>query len=153
MFNTTAELIREIESARDTYAIRFEPHIYDRFRHSISPGVQAPGDMIILSNISRSHNKCSMPTACMIASTSWGEFQIMGYRLYDPQICDYRDNVFLFQAMYKRQEAAFDLFLKHFGIDFTIEQLRADNAKVEKFAAVYNGDITAYSSRIYRGLA
>ena len=152
MFKDIYELISNIESDDNAYAIRFEPRIYERFAHSMKPGVQAPGDTIIINAILRAHN-CSIVTACAIASISWGKFQIMGYRLYDPSICDLRLPIFEFVGDLKKQAAAFDLFRMHFGIMYTLDELRADNEKIVSFAREYNGAVVAYGDKIRKGLA
>ena len=67
------DIIKQIESSNNKLVARFEPHFYQRLKE------QKFNDKAI-QKIKQLH-KCNTDTAYMIASTSWGYFQIMGYNL------------------------------------------------------------------------
>ena len=70
---TLAQVIARVESADNPYALRFEPATYLNIGQSRFDLARAAA---------KSVNKCSIDTANVILSTSWGRFQIMGFNLY-----------------------------------------------------------------------
>ncbi len=138
---TLADLIISIESNGDKRAMRFEEGFYNRVKDKTQDTA--------INRIQRIH-KCSRNTACMIASTSWGLFQIMGYNiyfysLYDAHITKFVDDVVA-------QIEAFHKFIKGKGIDYTVEELKTNEAKLKRFASIYNGDVDGYSKKIKQRL-
>jgi len=134
------EVIKEIESSGNKQAIRFEPHFYESLEK------RKINDMAI-QRIQKIH-RCSYFTALMIASTSWGLFQIMGYNLYFYSLTEKTVFEFLFDEA--EQEKAFEKFIQIKSINFSIEEMRSDPEKIRKFAKVYNGDTEGYSRKIER---
>lgn len=127
---TTADVISKIESDGFIYALRFEPGVYR--------GLYALTDsqLSILQYI-RFNNKCTMETAKVIYSTSFGLFQIMGFNLYalDSQLGSigyYINNETL-------QRQIFQKFLEKHSINFDIDTLIHDDFSRKKFALTYNG--------------
>lgn len=134
-----ADIIKQIESSNNKLAVRFEPLFYENLKTKTN-------DYAILK-IKEIH-KCSYYTALMIASTSWGLFQIMGYNLYFYSLTDKTVFDFLFDE--EEQEKAFEKFTQIKKINFTVEELKQDIEKVRKFAKYYNGDIESYSRKILK---
>lgn len=134
-----ADIIKQIESSNNKLAVRFEPLFYENLKTKTN-------DYAILK-IKEIH-KCSYYTALMIASTSWGLFQIMGYNLYFYSLTDKTVFDFLFDE--EEQEKAFEKFTQIKKINFTVEELKQDIEKVRKFAKYYNGDIEGYSRKILK---
>ncbi len=135
-----ADVIKQIESSNNKLAVRFEPLFYQRLKE------QEFNDKSI-QKIKQLH-KCNTDTAYMIASTSWGYFQIMGYNLYFYSLTDKTVFEFLFDET--EQEQAFEKFTQIKNINFTVEELLEDEKKVRKFAKLYNGDEIGYSKKIQR---
>ncbi len=134
------DIIKQIESSNNKLAVRFEPHFYQRLKE------QEFNDRAI-QRIKELH-KCNTDTAYMIASTSWGYFQIMGYNLYFYGLTDKTVFEFLFDEI--EQEQAFEKFTQLKKINFSIEDLKSDPEKIRKFAKYYNGDVEGYSRKIMR---
>ena len=133
-----SDIIKQIESSNNPLAVRFEPHFYKRLKE------QNFNDKAI-QKIKQLH-KCNTDTAYMIASTSWGYFQIMGYNLYFYDLTDKTVFEYLFDET--EQEKAFEKFTRIKNINFTVEQLLEDEEKIRRFAKLYNGDIEGYSRKI-----
>ncbi|WP_456400120.1 N-acetylmuramidase domain-containing protein [Persephonella sp.] len=131
------DIIKLIESSNNPQAVRFEPHFYERLKSRTN-------DTAVLKI--REIHKCTYYTALMIASTSWGLFQIMGYNLYFYNLIDTTVFDFLFNE--ELQEQAFKKFIEKRRINFTIEELKSDPEKVRRFARYYNGDEIRYARKI-----
>ena len=134
-----SDIIKQIESSNNPQAVRFEPLFYENLKTKTN-------DHAILK-IKEIH-KCSYYTALMIASTSWGLFQIMGYNLYFYGLTEKTVFDFLFDEA--EQEEAFEKFIQIKKINFTVDELKQDIEKVRKFAKYYNGDIESYSRKILK---
>jgi len=134
---TLAEIIKLIESSGNMQAVRFEPFFYKRLKSKTN-------DPAVLKI--REIHKCTYYTALMIASTSWGLYQIMGYNLYFYNLTDKTVFEFLFDQ--EEQDQAFQKFIEKRNIAFTIEELKKDPEKIRKFAKYYNGDEIGYSKKI-----
>jgi hypothetical protein len=133
---TIGELISWIESRNDSGAIRFEPGTYNKFAGDISKAPKAARD--ILERI-RIINACSLHTAAMIYSTSWGMFQSMGFNIYaNPSTTTISE----YLSSPRLQAEQFVAFLKRTGLqDFTPTMLAKDQASRFKFSMKYNGSI------------
>lgn len=131
------DIIKLIESSNNPQAVRFEPHFYEKLKSKTN-------DTAVLKI--RKIHKCTYYTALMIASTSWGLFQIMGYNLYFYNLID--TTVFDFLNNEELQEKAFQEFIEKRKINFTVEDLKSDPEKIRKFAKYYNGDTEGYSRKI-----
>jgi len=132
------DIIKLIESSNNSQAVRFEPLFYKRLKENnfYDRAIQRIKEI----------HKCNTDTAYMIASTSWGLFQIMGYNLYFYDLIESTVFEFLFDE--KLQEKAFKKFTQIKKINFSIEELKTDPEKIRKFAKYYNGDIEGYSRKI-----
>lgn len=136
--NTLEELISDIESGGNQYAMRFEPLVYERTQNS--------NRYEAMVNVAKSRNKCSRATACMIVATSWGKFQIMGFNLYDPSSLDYPHSVGQYMADTDDQAGTFKTFCQRKNIYFSVTDL-LDETLALRFARVYNG-ADEYAKRI-----
>lgn len=145
---TLADVIAAIESNNNDHALRFEPLTFARF----STGTLTHKDL--LQKIAKA-NGCDIQTACMIAATSWGKFQIMGMTLYSTLDCPESIIDFVSNDQPDMQDWAFRCFVAHYSIDYTPEQLASDRASREHFANVYNGpgNVPVYAERIAAELA
>lgn len=70
---TLADCIKQVESSNNPLAMRFEPSVYASQAYVDQPKIK----------LYATNGYISGETASMIASTSWGAYQIMGYNLYD----------------------------------------------------------------------
>jgi hypothetical protein len=142
------ELIGEIESGRNFGAIRFEPNVYNKFAdaaYAAHPAVKK-----IVNNIVEC-NRCSLRTAYMIFSSSWGAYQLMGFNMY---IDEARHSVSIgdFLSDYSTQGYAFKDFITRKGlIDLTPQHLAVKPSARLHFAMVYNGSIV-YANEIVKAL-
>ena len=134
-FMDLCRIISTIESAGNNWAMRFEPAVYQRMQDGAFEWEVAR---------TKRANKCSLNTAQMIAATSWGQFQIMGFNLYGFLAYENTAGYFLTDETAQRQ--TFQDFITHKGIAFTPAQL-ADKETREKFALRYNGS-KAYAVKI-----
>lgn len=134
-----ASVIGAIESNNNPWALRFEPQTYMRIAHP-SP---------LTATIAQLHG-CSPDTSRMIASTSWGMFQLMGFNLYDPTVCDVRQPIFRFCDSMALQLQAFHNFTKKRGLEYSLPALVESHEALEKLATAYNGpgNVAAYSMRV-----
>lgn len=141
---TLESIISDIESANNRYAMRFEPHVYQR------TGAGKYGEAVTLA---KARNKCSFETARVIVATSWSKFQIMGFNLYDPHGLDYPGCIGEYLNDDMQQAHTFRTFCERRGIYFMIEELQ-DEANIMRFATVYNGpgNPTAYAEKIRQRL-
>lgn len=141
-FTTLADVIGSIESDDHPARLRFEPALYAR----IAAGYLAPQYSALVRAIQIA-NVCSAQTACMIAATSWGEFQILGENIYAP-VCAWRGTVFDFLASIEVQRLSFKRFAIARGIDYELAAI--DDGVARKIAAVYNGpgNVDDYAGRI-----
>ena len=135
---TLAEIIKLIESSNNPLAVRFEPLFYQRLKENNF------NDRAI-KRIKELH-KCNTNTAYMIASTSWGLYQLMGYNLYFYDLTEKTVFEYLFDE--QEQEKAFEKFTQLKKINFSIEELKTDPEKIRRFARLYNGDVEGYSRKI-----
>jgi hypothetical protein len=96
-----SKVVRYVESGNFKYALRFEEKLYGSFKSSAKSQIQ------VIKRIQDIHF-CSRDTACMIASSSWGYYQILGLNVYS--LCGYNDLVFKFIESEEDQEKAFYRF-------------------------------------------
>lgn len=124
---TLDQVIGWIESRQRDYAMRFEPGIFAKAKNPT-----------ILKAI-KDANDCNDVTAHVIYSTSFGEFQVMGFNLYDTTIA-LKTPIADYLSDLGAQIASFYRFVRLKDIDYTVMQMcNADYAK--HFAMVYNGSV------------
>ena len=139
-----ASVIKAIESGGNPHAVRFEPVAYQDW-------AWVPA----MDRIQVKH-KCSKDTAKMIACTSWGLYQLMGVNIFDPRYPKDAEtpldppDVFAFVGDTGMQDLLFAAFLRAKGLNYTLEELLADDVKMAAFARAYNGpgNVAAYSDLI-----
>lgn len=135
------DVFARIESGGNPFAIRFEPSTWARnnFQSLFTRVVNA--------------NKCDVNTARMLLASSFGLYQIMGFNLYNPGICDYRGPIALFLNNVSDQNKAMDAFLDAANIRVTPSQLY-DPATRARVARLYNGpgDVSAYSFKLLKAI-
>jgi len=144
-FYTVADIIGAVETANNPKRIRFEPVTY--------AGLQVaehltPAKIAIINNISKFCN-CSHYTAEMIYSTSWGEFQAMGFNIYGDGA--YKMSPYDFQADTGAQQREFKRYCVQHKIDFTVQDLANSPDKRHAFALAYNG-ASSYADSIVEQL-
>lgn len=96
-----SKVIRYVESGNFKYAMRFEEKLYNSLKGNFKKENQ------IVKRIKDIHY-CSIDTARMIASCSWGYYQILGLNIYS--LCGYNDLIFKFVEDDNIQEEAFRRF-------------------------------------------
>jgi len=96
-----SKVIRYVESGNFKYALRFEEKVYNSLKGNFRKENQ------IINRIKDIHY-CSEDTARMIASCSWGYYQILGLNIYS--LCGYNDLIFKFIEDDNKQEEAFYRF-------------------------------------------
>ena len=137
-----ASVIAQVESGTQDDRLRFEPGLYADWGGPLSTARRN-----VVAAIGVAH-KCSADTAVMIATTSWGRYQILGENIYS--VCQYKGSVFAFVAFSDHQQTCFSDFLAARGIAFTLTDLVMDRTKREQFITHYNGpaNIDAYWQRM-----
>jgi hypothetical protein len=133
-----ATLIGYIESSGNMQAFRFEPATY----------AGNPQNSIIQSI--QSIHSCSLSSANVIYSSSWGAQQIMGFNLYGPGF-DYDRTVFNFLYSQDDQTSAFEWFVTSKNINFAVADLASNPASRDTFALTYNGS-AVYAQSIVNAL-
>jgi hypothetical protein len=138
---TIEQVIAAIESGNNMFSMRFEVQTY----YGSNPKQTG---MPLLLKIGQA-NHCNIQTAKMIAATSWGKFQIMGFELYAAPL-SFNYSVGAFMANSEMQNNVFNSYLLINGINFTVDDLRVDADKRAKFAERYNGpgNVANYSAKI-----
>lgn len=142
------DVVAQIESNRNFRALRFEPMMLARIQNQPGPFGQ------VISAIRHWH-QCSGTTAQVIAATSWGAVQIMGFNLWlasTPGLgvaCHFAD--YLANETLQRQK--FIAYAEGREINFALEELvdPADGlTKCQLFALRYNGpgDVDDYAGRL-----
>ncbi len=132
---TLAQVIAKVESSGNPCALRFEPTVYRRF------GIMEPNDpdRYILNKIQKVHD-CDHMTACMIAGTSWGLFQILGENLWSLSI-DYQGTLFDYCMSATNQKACFKSMLTmiHYPFPPSVDFSVLTGSDMNFFATRYNG--------------
>lgn len=141
-----SEVVAWIESRGALSAIRFEPTVYNKF----TTGAELPKEASAILRRIQAANKCSIHTAAMIYSTSWGKFQLMGFNVYAD--ADFSMPIGEFLASQTAQGSRLVSFLKRNGLaDYTPQQLAVDQSARSHFAMKYNGAI-GYANNIVAAL-
>lgn len=124
---TISQLVASAESNHVKHAMRFEPG----WRH----------DNNIISLVRQAHAPAYMntTTAKNIMATSYGLYQIMGENIYR---LGYKKPINEFMNSEADQLEIFNKFLAWRGIDYTVDEIFSDRAKMEKFAKRYNGSLS-----------
>lgn len=129
---TLHDLIAQVESANNPFAIRYEP----AWSYAVPSDIRA----------AEIAHGCDETTALALMSCSWGLYQIMGSVLYDlgashlNLLRDYLPNA-------PAQTTMFFHFLEEYCPPVTIDDIREGNAAALAFAARYNGNGPEYLKR------
>ena len=134
------DVIARIESSGNPFALRFEPTVYTA---DVAPSVAA--------RIATLHG-ADYETGRVIASTSWGLFQIMGFNLWAGAHA-YNGTLYEFCADTIAQRLAFETFLADRGMNFTLAELLGNANRLIAFAAAYNGDGIRYARTMRKSAA
>lgn len=135
-----SSLIGWIESRNDPFALRFEPSVFSGSRFV---------DNALLQIIQQCNN-CDENTARVIASTSWGAFQVMGFNLYNSPF-NYRGKIAAFACDTNKQLQIFNDYIDAKNIAYTVSDLAASSLKREHFGLLYNGS-ASYAGNIVASL-
>jgi hypothetical protein len=141
-----AAIVAWIESRGNQYAIRFEPTVYSR----LMTGALTSDHQDVINRIQAAHS-CSVSTAAMIYSTSFGRYQLMGFNIYGKTF-SYKARIFDYLNDANVQESSFNMFVKNMGIDFTAADLASNSDTRNKFGSTYNGSADAYAPLIVQSL-
>jgi hypothetical protein len=146
-YPSIADVVAWVETKNNRSAVRFEPTTYNKFgsdaarTNKIAQAILARIQII---------NVCSVHTAAMIYSSSWGAYQLMGFNVYAGPSFDMPVAEYL--ACETVQRASFVEFLTRCSIgNVTPEQLAASQSLRLKFAMKYNGSI-AYETPLCAAL-
>lgn len=138
---SVAQVIGFVESGNAPTALRFEPRVYARDKNPLT-----------LSRVCRANN-CSIATAEVLYSFSFGEFQIMGFELYGPTI-GYAQPIANYISGFGDQLSTFNQFLTADKLD-GLRAIDLLNPRTRaNFAQLYNGpdNVDQYSARILSAL-
>ena len=119
-----SDCVAQVESANNPCAMRYEPDYVPTL------------NSIQLTQKFATAGYMDTITARMIASTSWGKFQIMGANLY--AVLKYEDTLVSFLSDVGSQLAAFQSFIGHLGFTDGPFAMMGE-ASLLKFARLYNG--------------
>jgi|GEM_PF-1738289 len=139
---TPADVVQRIESSGQLDAVRFESGIFN-----------GSFDVHVLANIKK-FNNCSDMTSKAIYSMSFGLFQIMGFNLYDSNICGYTGTLGPYLTDVVIQKTSLNKFFNAKHLDYTVQQLADDQMARWHFATIYNGPgaTQAYEQKIVTAL-
>jgi hypothetical protein len=136
--NALAKVIAQVESGGFPYAMRFESGLFGNPDRWATPAILGAAQKA---------NHCNLTTARMIAYTSYGLFQIMGFNCYGMLGLTIPVATFLWDT--EQQLAAFTAFCQHNGVNPATFDF-SDEAALEHFARAYNGpgDIPNYVQKM-----
>lgn len=123
-------IIRSIESSDNNHAMRFERKVFNRVTN-------APNSLIESAIVKA--NSCTYDTARVIYSMSWGAYQIMGFNLYSGNSIARDFSIIDFLIDLPLQDCVFDNFCISRGINYRVDEMLNDPAKLKQFAVTYNG--------------
>jgi hypothetical protein len=132
-----ARILAEVESSNRLNAIRFEP---TQLR------VERSTDLLFrITDL----NGCDDATAKMIAATSWGRYQLMGFNLYTESAPEFSIVQFLTNSVL--QNEMLDEFLTANKINWTWADLSTKSGLLTEFATRYNGpgDPSGYAFKMF----
>jgi hypothetical protein len=139
---TLADLVAQVESDSYPDAIRFEP---GTFAEPDTSWAMRPG---VIAAITQA-NHCSHDTARMIAATSWGSWQLMGFNIYHPDSPVNKCPIAQYLNMPSLQRKSFDWLAGTFKSQYLFSDM-SDPDKRADFAFQWNGpgNITEYAARL-----
>lgn len=142
-----ADIIAQVESGTNDAAMRFEIGLFAEWGTVARIASEQQARDQITAAIAALH-RCNRNTAHMIACTSWGRYQILGENIYS--VCECRRPVTAFAIDPDFQRLCFEEFLRKRGIDFTLDDILADEGKRSLFISKYNGPdaVAAYWAKM-----
>lgn len=134
MITTLSQLVAEVESGNNVFAVRHEP----AWRYTTKK---------IIDSFHRAHRplKMSNQTALTLLACSFGKYQVMGSVLYE---IGFQEELIKFAASEFLQDFWFKEVLKYKGIEFSLTEILQDEKKRNLFARRYNGDASVYGARL-----
>jgi hypothetical protein len=129
---TLAQLIAQVESNGNPFAMRFEP------AHT-----PAPHNIVAMMHLC----DCSYDTGKNLCSMSWGKYQIMGDELISLGLAC---SPLAYCMSAPLQDDYFDRYILADHLSLTLADILTDASKRQVFARLYNGpgNIPAYVKRI-----
>lgn len=129
-----ADLIAQVESAGDPYAIRYEPNWTFTTPATLAAAVRV--------------HRCSTETARVLLSCSWGLYQVMGSVIYDLSAPGTEPNLLKdFVSDTTLQTRYFERFNSVFCGTATLADIVHETETGLHFCERYNGDGPAYMAR------
>ena len=131
-FTTLADLIAQVESDGNQYALRFEKFYTAKEQNILTMGTL---------------NKCSQITAEILCKMSFGFFQIMGDNLISLGLSI---NIFSYCNWISLQQQMFSRYCIRNSCEYTLDDVINDETKRIDFARKYNGpgNVEVYAQRI-----
>lgn len=126
------DVIAWVETKDNCKLFRFEPATYAKLSTA-----QNDVQKQILSSIQKA-NLCSLSTALMIYSTSWGRCQLMGFNLYAPQVGCVETIADVLANQTHEQDTYFTKLVNWQNLVLTPQQLSVPAERLF-FARKYNG--------------
>lgn len=144
MADPLLDVIARVESAGDFGAMRFEERVYDGWRQSNNAG------RIAILGLIKTENRCNTETAAMIAATSWGKFQMMGFNIYDPDGFAFDGPLLEYLTSEHFQEDCCSQFLRKKQVFWSLADVLANPVKQLALANAYNGpdNVTDYVAKL-----
>lgn len=133
-------IARWCESDGNYRALRFERKTFN--------SITDRGTTPVLIAIARI-NKCSIDTARVIYSTSFGAYQIMGFNLYNGLGLTVDISTYLWDE--KTQDNMYDKFVTQNDISYSVSDLKSNNEKLMRYAIRYNGS-SVYADRVLKAI-
>lgn len=124
---TLANVIGWIESRNNPFAMRFEPRVFSRTQKELD---------ILLRIVNA--NGCTHDTAEVIYSTSWGEYQLMGFNLYSSPL-NFQHSIGDYLTESDFQLQTFNQFVAYKNLAMETPQTLLDTTNALRFARLYNG--------------
>lgn len=130
--STLADLIAQVESNGNSYAVRFEP--------KYTPAEHAPFTMMELC-------KCNFTTAKVLCAVSWGKFQVMGDMLIRLGL---NVSPFKYMADDAMQNDFFGRYMAADRLTLTLDDVLNHPQQRALFVRLWNGpgNIDGYSARL-----
>ena len=134
---TLAQCIAQVESSGNKLAQRFEPRIYASTGYKTQTEICQYAVCGYIDNTS----------AAVIAATSWGMYQIMGYNLYD---FGYKGTIFQFQGSETLQgQYLIAFFRKNIPLVNPMKIFnQLTDEEIMQVGDIYNGNGPAYSASL-----
>jgi len=131
-FTTLADLIAQVESDANQYALRFEKFYTAKEQNILTMGTL---------------NKCSQITAEILCKMSFGFFQIMGDNLISLGLSI---NIFSYCSSISLQQEMFSRYCIRNNCEYSLDDVINDETMRIDFARKYNGpgNVDAYAQRI-----